>query len=67
MRHSAETREAGRRLIFEDECTIAEAARTIGVDKKTVGLWFPEAPRMDRQERAEWASYCRWSQSAVGL
>lgn len=67
MPYAAEVREHARRLIFEDECSIAEAARTVGVDKQTVGRWFPDAPRMTRKERSEWANLCKHVGVRIGL
>ena len=40
---SAEDREKARRLL-EDGCSLAEAARSVGVAPKTVRQWFPDAP-----------------------
>ena len=60
-------REAARRLIFEEGTSIAEAARTIGANRGTVNRWFPDAPKMTRQERSEWANYCKHTIAKMGL
>jgi transposase-like protein len=67
MPHAPEVRERARRLIFDDGYPIAEAARTVGVSRKTVGIWFPDAPRMDRKERSEWANLCKHQRVRLGL
>lgn len=62
---TGEQREQARRLI-EDGCSLAETARTVGVDAKTVGRWFPDAPRMTTAEVAEWARFCKANQRVLG-
>ena len=61
----AETRERAR-LLIEDGCTLAETARSVGVDAKTIGRWFPTAPRMTPAEVAEWARFCKANQHVLG-
>lgn len=51
--HPESDRELARRLLFEDECSIAEAARTIGAAPSTVARWFPDAPRCDQAQILE--------------
>ena len=64
MIHPATTRAHAARLIA-DGCTIAEAARTVGAGKTTVGAWFPDAPRLTRRERSEWANYCKRTRAVL--
>jgi transposase-like protein len=57
-RHPASVRQQAG-MLLEDGCSLAEAARTLGVDAKTVARWFPDAHRMTQTERGEWAAYCK--------
>ena len=43
--HPLSDRETARRLIFEDGCSIAEAARTVDAARDTIERWFPDAPK----------------------
>lgn len=67
MPYPTEVRDHARRLIFDDGYPIAEAARTLGVSRRTVGIWFPDAPRMNRKERSEWANLCKRQRVRLGL
>jgi transposase-like protein len=51
--HPETDREVARRLLFEDGCSIAEAARTVGAAWRTVARWFPDAPRCDQDRVIE--------------
>lgn len=51
-------RQQAARLIA-DGCNIQETARTVGVDPNTIKRWMPDAPRMTRIERSQWAAYCK--------
>lgn len=37
-------------VLLEEECPVAEVARTVGADFHTVVRWFPDARRMSRSE-----------------
>lgn len=63
---SPDARDLAAQLIAEG-CYLAEVARTVGVAKSTIERAFPDAPRMTRQERSEWANWCRSNRVKVGL
>ena len=45
--------------LIAEGCSIAEAARTVGVHPWTVGEWFPNAHRMSKTEVGEWSALMR--------
>jgi len=47
------------RQLLDDGCSIAEAARTVGVHPHTVTRWFPDAPRWTPRERGQMAALMR--------